>query len=84
MSLYSGGRGVCDLLHCDSSFCSQEETPCHIDSKSPFVNPWMLAAIRHLVVVVLNFTYNLFTVVHKMALFWVGGGIMRFFTERIL
>ncbi|KDR10193.1 uncharacterized protein LOC110838169 isoform X1 [Zootermopsis nevadensis] len=33
----SSGPGVCDLLHCGSSFCNQGEKPCRIESSStPF------------------------------------------------
>ncbi|KAJ9599458.1 hypothetical protein L9F63_010073 [Diploptera punctata] len=32
-----GGPGVCDLFHCGSSFCTQGETPCRIESSTtPF------------------------------------------------
>ncbi|XP_050420689.1 uncharacterized protein LOC126833408 [Adelges cooleyi] len=33
-----GGPGICDLLHCGNTFCSDKETPCRIESSTtPFV-----------------------------------------------
>jgi len=29
----ASGPGVCDLLHCGTSFCSQGEKPCRIESE---------------------------------------------------